>query len=141
MIALIAILQASSMTFTEKPDPITDRPTVTIEASSGDSGLTIQCVVGEKLRVTFSTANHYLQRNLAVWKSRVDGKPAKETSWYIVDPRTAEIDKTGSARDFVNSLLGGRSLRMRVNPEAPFDVVFDIAGSDQALNRVLSACK
>jgi hypothetical protein len=143
MIALIALLQTSGMTLTEKPDPITDRPTVTVEASSGGSRLSIRCVVGKKLEVIFSTADHYLQRerHLAEWKSRVDGNPAKDTVWDIDDPRTAEIDKSGSARNFVNSLLGGSALRMRVNIDAPFDLVFDIRGSTQALNRVLSICK
>src|SRR5689334_7858082 len=102
MIALIAFLQASNMTLTEGPDPITDRPTLTVEANSGDSRLSVQCVVGEKLKVLFFTRDHYLQRNLAVWKSRVDGKPPKETVWDVDDPRAAEIDKAGSARSFVN---------------------------------------
>ena len=143
MIAFIALLQASGMTFTENRDPITDRPTVSVEASSGDSRLSMGCVVGEKLKVTFSTADHYLQRerHLAVWKSRVDGQPPKDIVWDIDDPRTAEIDKTGNARKFVNSLLGGSSLRMRVNMDAPSDLVFNIGGSTQPLNRVLSACK
>lgn len=143
MIALIALLQASGMTLTENRDPITDRPTLTVEASSGDSRLSIRCVVGEKLKVIFSTADHYLQRewHLAVWKSRVDGQPPKDIVWDIDDPRTAEIDKTGSARKFATSLLGGSSLLMRVNMDAPFDLVFDIRGSTQAINRVLSACK
>jgi hypothetical protein len=143
MLVLIALLQASGMIFTEARDSMTDRLTLTAEARSGDSRLVVRCVAGGKLKVTFTTADHYLQRvrATAVWQARVDSKPPRDIVWYIDDPHTAQLDKRRQSKSFADSLLGGTSLRMRVNMDAPFDLVFDISGSSQALSRVASACK
>jgi hypothetical protein len=147
-LALAALFAAGEpITSDVSYDAITDQVRAVATLRAGDHRLEIGCTPYEVRRVWARlTSNRWFRPGNALtgniaFTTRFDDERARRLGWSVRE-RTALLVGRGRVRTFVIKLMNARRLVIRVpGPEdRRYDIVFEIEGAAEAINRALDAC-
>jgi type VI secretion system protein VasI len=130
----------------EKRDPITDaiRVSAALKANDNESrnvrNATMFVRCDNKELDLFVSWGKYLSDNRGV-TLRIDDAPPVTKSWSTATGKTA-LFAPGDVRAFASQLASAKRFVAQANPydEAPATAVFDLAGAEKAIAKVLAAC-
>lgn len=147
-LALAALLAASEpMTSEVTYDRLTDRVSATATLRSGDDRLEVGCepYAPRRAWVRLRSYRWFRDGNAfngnIVFGHRFDDQPARRLGWSVRE-RSALLVGRGRVSTFVRQLVAANRLVIRApGPEGRrYDILFEIEGAADAVNRALDAC-
>lgn len=145
---LLAILAAAlPMAVVERPDPLTDIPSVWAVATDGENRLAIGCFeVGDRPIVVLNTERWMLDGSDWTHKRRVtfrfDDGPLDSAEWVMVDDQVAQLENRKEVARFIRSIAESERVRIRARALSLPDIDLDFRYTDavSALAKVSELC-